>query len=93
MLKNISENLSATLHSKILKKYKGKKHFAFLHFQRLETLEYYSLYIVERAGETGTKYKKEFYQTFSIDCPIREIEKIIKEKIGEFGVLGGNYAG
>jgi len=89
MLKNTSKNLTATLESKVLKKYKGNKHFAFLHLMKIDNLEYYSLYIVERAGETGIKYKKEFYKNLSIDCPIEEIEKIVKEKIGEYEVMEG----
>ena len=76
-----------TFQSKIIKKYKSNKHFAFLHLMKIDALEYYSLYVVERAGETGIKYKKEFYKNLSIDCPIAEIEKIVKEKIGEFEVI------
>lgn len=89
MSKNISKNLSVRLESKILKKYRGSKHFAFLHLMKIDDIEYYSLYVVERAGETGIKYKKEFYKNLSIDCPIEEIEKIVKENIGEFEVMGG----
>lgn len=89
MLKSIDNNLSVKLESKILKKYKGNKHFAFLYFMKIDNLEYYSLYIVERAGETGIKYKKEFYENISVDCPIEEIEKVVKEKIGEFEVMVG----
>lgn len=88
MLKSIDNNLSVKLESKIVKKYKGNKHFAFLYLMKIDNLEYYSLYIVERAGETGIKYKKEFYENISLDCPIEEIEKIVKEKIGEFKVMG-----
>lgn len=87
MSKNTSKNLTVTLESKLLKKYKGNKHFAFLHFMKIGIIEYYSLYVVERAGETGIKYKKEFYQTLSIDCPMEEIERIVKEKIGNFEVI------
>lgn len=88
MLKSIDNNLSVKLESKIVKKYKGNKHFAFLYLMKIDNLEYYSLYIVERAGETGIKYKKKFYENISLDCPIEEIEKIVKEKIGEFKVMG-----
>lgn len=88
MLKSIDNNLSVKLESKIAKKYKGNKHFAFLYLMKIDNLEYCSLYIVERAGETGIKYKKEFYENISLDCPIEEIEKIVKEKIGEFKVMG-----
>ena len=87
MLKSIDNNLSVKLESKIVKKYKGNKHFAFLHLMKIDNIEYYSLYVVERAGETGIKYKKEFYENISVDCPIEEIEKIVKEKIGEFEVM------
>lgn len=80
-------DLKVQFKSEILKKYKGKKHFAFLHLMKIDNIKYYSLYIVERAGETTIKYKKEFYKNFSIDCPIEEIEKIVKEKIGEFEVI------
>lgn len=89
MLKNTSKNLTVRLESQVLKKYRGKRHFAFLHLMKIGDIEYYSLYVVERAGETGIKYKKEFYENISVDCPIEEIEKVVKEKIGEFEIMEG----
>ncbi|WP_278574811.1 hypothetical protein [Fusobacterium ulcerans] len=80
-------DLKVQFKSEILKKYKGKKHFTFLHLMKIGDIEYYSLYVVERAGETGIKYKKEFYKNLSIDCPIEEIEKIVKENIGGFEII------
>lgn len=82
-------DLKAKLETEIIKKYVNKKYFAFLHFMKIDTLKFYELYIVERAGETRIKHKKEFCQTLSIDCPMEEIEKIVKEKIGEFEVVEG----
>ena len=79
-------DLKAKLETEIIKKYVNKKYFAFLHLMKIDTLKCYELYIVERAGEMGIRYKKEFCQTLSIDCPMEEIEKIVKEKIGEYEV-------
>lgn len=87
MLKSIDNNLSVKLETEIIKKYVNKKYFAFLHLMKIDNLKFYELYIVERAGETRIKHKKEFCQALSIDCPMEEIEKIVKEKIGNFEVI------
>lgn len=80
-------DLKAKLETEIIKKYGNKKYFAFLQLIKIDNLKFYELYIVERAGETGIKHKKEFCQALSIDCPMEEIEKIVKEKIGSFEVI------
>lgn len=87
MLENTTKPSTVTLETEILKKYVNKKYFAFLHLMKIDTLKFYELYIVERAGETGIKYKKEFCQILSIDCPIEKIEEIVREKIGNFEVI------
>ena len=46
MSKNTSKNLTVRLESQVLKKYKGKRHFAFLHLMTIGDIEYYSLYVV-----------------------------------------------
>ena len=89
MLKNTTKTPTVTLEIEIIKKYVNKKYFAFLHFIKIDSLKFYELYIVERVEETGIRHKKEFCQALSIDCPMEEIEKIVKEKIGDFEVVEG----
>ncbi len=83
----------------IVKEYKGKQHCAYLYLIKSYNLKSYHLFIKRIAEE---KYKKELSLNevlervtlkligkFEISFPIDEIEKIVKEKIGEFEVMEG----
>ncbi len=88
----------------IVKEYKGKQYCAYLYLIKSYNLKSYHLFINRIAEE---KNKKELSLNeilegiekatlkligkFEISFPIEEIEKIIKEKIGEFKVVGGKY--
>lgn len=80
-------DLKERFEKKKLKEYKGKKHFASLYLQKIDTEKFYILYIVERVGETGISFKNPFYKELSLNWPIKKIEKLVKGKIGEFEVM------